>query len=61
MNGTFALPQPLQVKIAPGTWGGPVSNGTSTITFTQPIAATDALRTGAYTKTLVFTLSTTSP
>ena len=45
----------------PSTWNGPVSNGTSTLTFTQPIAATDALRTGSYTKTLVFTLSTTSP
>jgi uncharacterized repeat protein (TIGR01451 family) len=60
-NGSFTLPQPLQVAIAPAGWDGPVSNGTSTLTFTQPIAATDALRTGTYTKTLVFTLSTTSP
>jgi peptidoglycan/xylan/chitin deacetylase (PgdA/CDA1 family) len=60
-NGTFALPQPLQVAINPSSWNGPVSNGTSTISFTQPIAATDALRTGTYAKTLVFTLSTTSP
>jgi hypothetical protein len=29
------------------------------VTFTQPIAQTDALRTGAYAKTL--TLSTTNP
>jgi uncharacterized repeat protein (TIGR01451 family) len=60
-NGAFALPQPLRVAIAPNTWDGPVSNGAAVITFTQPIAATDALRTGPYAKTLVFTLSTTSP
>ena len=48
-------------SVVPSTWNGPVSNGTSTLTFTQPIAATDALRTGAYAKTLVFTLSTTNP
>jgi len=32
-----------------------------TITFKQHINATDALRTGAYSKTLTFTLSTTAP
>ena len=32
-----------------------------TIAFAQDIAATDALRTGAYSKTLTFTLSTTTP
>ncbi len=32
-----------------------------TITFTQHVGATDALRTGAYSKTLTFTLSTTNP
>ena len=31
------------------------------ITFKQSIAATDALRTGSYSKTLTFTLSTTNP
>ena len=60
-NGAFALPQPLRVAIAPSSWDGPVSNGAALITFTQPIAAGDALRTGAYSKTLVFTLSTTTP
>ena len=29
--------------------------------FKQSIAATDALRTGSYAKTLTFTLSTTNP
>ena len=43
------------------TWPGPISNDTVTLNFRQPIAVTDALRTGAYSKTLTFTLSTTSP
>jgi hypothetical protein len=40
--------------------GGPV-NETATILFKQGIGATDALRTGPYSKTLTFTLSTTTP
>jgi hypothetical protein len=32
-----------------------------TVTFKQHVGATDALRTGAYNKTLTFTLSTTAP
>jgi len=43
------------------TWPYPVSNDTATITFTQPIGANDALRTGNYSKTLTYTLSTTQP
>jgi hypothetical protein len=31
------------------------------VSFEQQIAANDALRTGNYSKTLTFTLSTTSP
>jgi hypothetical protein len=38
-----------------------VSNDPVTITFGQHVNANDALRTGAYSKTLTFTLSTTSP
>ena len=38
-----------------------MSNATSQITFKQHINANDALRTGSYSKTLTFTLSTTSP
>src|SRR5262249_28879333 len=60
-NGAFSLPEALQVAITPNAWTGPVSNGTSTIAFTQHIGANDALRTGSYSKTLTFTLSTTSP
>jgi hypothetical protein len=60
-NGTFALPQPLRVQLSKSTWSGPVSNDPVTITFTQHIDATDALRTGSYAKTVTFTLSTTNP
>ena len=43
------------------TYAGPVSNDAVTIDFKQSIGANDALRTGAYAKTLTFTLSTTTP
>jgi len=38
-----------------------VSNDTATITFSQAVGANEALRTGTYSKTLTFTLSTTTP
>ena len=60
-NGAFSLPQPLRVEITPGTWSAPVSNAPVAITFKQAIGATDAVRTGTYSKTLTFTLSTTTP
>jgi hypothetical protein len=43
------------------SYGGPVSNDQVTVNLKQPVAASDPLRTGTYSKTLVFTLSTTSP
>jgi len=43
------------------TYGGPTSNDTVTLAFQQHIGAGDALRTGSYSKTLTFTLSTTTP
>ena len=43
------------------SYGGPVSNDQVTVNLKQTVAATDPLRTGTYSKTLVFTLSTTSP
>ena len=60
-NGAFTLPQPLQVAITPNT--GPARSRTTpvAITFTQAIGANDALRTGVYSRTLTFTLSTTRP
>ncbi len=43
------------------TYTGPVSNDAVTLDFKQSIGAADALRTGAYSKTMTFTLSTTTP
>jgi M6 family metalloprotease-like protein len=60
-NGTFSLPSPLGVTVTPNSWSGPVSNGAVAIQFSQHIGANDALRTGTYSKTVTFTLSTTTP
>ena len=73
VNGAFSLSEPLQAS-ATGTfaalsaspltlltYAGPVSNGSVTLAFRQHIGPTQALRTGAYSKTLTFTLSTTMP
>ena len=49
------------VELSKATWTAPVSNDPVTITFKQHINANDALRTGQYSKTLTFTLSTTTP
>ena len=43
------------------TYSGPVSNDPVAVTFQQHIGSTDPLRTGSYSKTLTFTLSTTNP
>ena len=75
VNGAFSLPQPLQAgsgrrsrrwaarqRRRPSRPGRPrPRNEAVTITFKQSIAANDALRTGTYSKTLTFTLSTTTP
>jgi hypothetical protein len=61
VNGAFALPQPLLGLGTVKTYAAPVSNDQVTVQFRQPIASTDALRTGAYSKMLTFTLSTTNP
>ena len=77
VNGTFSLPQAVQARAgataafadvgssaAPltlKTWTAPTSNETVPLEFKQTIGAGDALRTGAYAKTLTLTLSTTSP
>jgi amidase len=60
-NGAFALAQPVVTTPAKAVWTGPVSNDGFAIAFTQSIGANDALRTGSYTATLTFTLSTTAP
>ncbi|MDA0168920.1 M14 family zinc carboxypeptidase [Solirubrobacter taibaiensis] len=74
VNGAFSLPQPLQAQggtsaFAPisaspltlKTYAAPVSNDVVPIGFKQVIGANDPLRTGTYSKTLTFTLSTTNP
>jgi alpha-L-rhamnosidase len=76
VNGEHALAQPLQMQagsaaFAPvggaanptplAAWAGPVSNDAVAIGLKQPIGADEGLRTGAYGKTVVFTLSTTAP
>ena len=42
-------------------YGGPASNDAVTIGVRHSIGSSDALRTGTYSKTLTFTLATTSP
>jgi hypothetical protein len=73
VNGAHVLPRALQANANGGafapvgasttlrTYGGPVSNDAVTIGFKQSIGQTDPLRTGTYSKTLTFTLSTTNP
>jgi alkaline phosphatase len=61
MNGTFSLPSPLEVDFSKSSWTGPVANDPVTISFKQHVGASDALRTGTYSKTLTFTLSTANP
>jgi hypothetical protein len=79
VNGSFSLPQPLQVRARNATYPdaafapldgsplgllsypAPISNDMVTVDFKQSIGANDALRTGSYSKTLTYTLSTTNP
>ncbi|MDA0160717.1 LamG domain-containing protein [Solirubrobacter ginsenosidimutans] len=76
VNGTYVMPQALQVKAGTGafapvggasaptpllTYSGPKSMDPVAIAFKQAIDATDGLHTGAYGKALTFTLSTTAP
>jgi hypothetical protein len=71
VNGSYAMAQELQIKNNAGAyqtmpaglrfWSGPTANESVPIEFKQPVAANDPLRTGSYSKTLTFTLSTTAP
>ena len=74
VNGAFSLAQALQAKAGTGayapvsgtplsllTYSGPVSDDPVTIGFKQDIGSTEPLRTGTYSKTLTYTLSTTNP
>jgi predicted extracellular nuclease len=76
INGSYALTDPLQIAAGNGafaplrtdngpltlaTWNTPVSARSVALGFKQHINASEGLRTGAYSKTLTFTLSTTAP
>ena len=76
VNGTYALAQPLQVRAGTAafaplggsasptpllTFDEPVSGASVPLELKQSIGASDGLRTGQYSKTLTFTLSTTTP
>jgi beta-glucosidase len=74
VNGGFVLPSALQADANGGAFGpvgnspltlltfaGPVSADQVALGFQQHIDQMDALRTGSYSKTLTFTLSTTNP
>jgi type 1 glutamine amidotransferase len=43
------------------TYSGPASNDAVALSFSQDVGANEALRTGSYSKSLTFTLSTTTP
>ncbi|WP_028066378.1 hypothetical protein [Solirubrobacter soli] len=56
----------LDVQRTPGTvalkaWTAPVVAEAVPLSFRQSIGADEPLRTGAYTSTLTFTVSTTAP
>ena len=76
VNGTWALPQPLQLRtgsaafaplsttgapLALAGFNAPMGKRPVTIDVKQAIAETDSLRAGSYGKTLVFSLSATTP
>ena len=60
-NGAFSLAEPLRVELAKSAWTAPTSNEKVGIAFKQLVKANDPLRTGSYSRTLTFTLSTTTP
>jgi hypothetical protein len=53
--GSGASPTSLE------TWTGPVTYDPVTVASSQHVGMNDVLRTGTYSKTLTFTLSTTQP
>jgi sugar phosphate isomerase/epimerase len=56
-----ALPTTDNSSVTLRNWTTPVTAAPLTLGFRQPISATEALRAGTYSKTLTFTLSTTTP
>jgi hypothetical protein len=74
VNGAFVMVEPLRAKVGSGafgaigatplglrSWAGPTSNENVSVDLSQLVKANDPLRTGTYSKTLTFTLSTTQP
>jgi hypothetical protein len=73
VNGGFSLVQPVQAAVSAAfapvgatpltlqTYSGPVSNDPLTVRLKQTIGSAEPLRTGGYSKTFTFTLSTTTP
>jgi PKD repeat protein len=75
VNGAFSLAQPVEANAGGAfaavggsanptllkSWTGPTSNEAVTLNFRQTIGVNEPLRTGSYSKTLTFTLSTTNP
>jgi hypothetical protein len=74
VNGDFVLPSALQADADGGAFGAvsdtpltilsyaaPASASQVTLGFRQHVDRMDALRSGSYSKTLTFTLSTTNP
>jgi len=74
VNGAFALAQPVEARAGDGPFGavsgdpltlktydGPTGSDPVAVDFQQRIGANEPLRTGSYSKTLTFTLSTTNP
>jgi len=60
-NSPFAPLSANSSPVALLTYTGPAANDAVTIALKQPIGALEPLRTGSYSKTLTFTLSTTTP
>ncbi len=60
-NGAFSLASPPQLSLSKSAWTAPVSNDKVTITYKQAIGSNEPLRTGTYSKSVTFTLSTTTP
>ena len=56
-NNVGSSASPLNLLV----YTGPISNDALTIEFSQLVNSTDPLRTGTYSKTLTYTLSTTTP
>ena len=56
-----SLPETAGTPLALKSWSSPIATTPLTIGFRQAIGASDVLRAGTYSKTLTFTLSTTTP